>query len=205
VVLGQRPLPRAGGPLDAYDGATGEPLIRCLAGFLLGLLTYRIAVQPQRWACLSGDFAAGAALALLFAGLIAGLYDLLVFSLFPVVVLALFLNRGYVGRLLGCRPLYWLGIISYSIYLIHPYLVEPKQVLAAWLLVHLPGARSDVSASIIIYATLFFLSALAYRWIEAPGRHTVMRLCNGFRSSKSDRPTGRGPRDALAHVARDWT
>jgi len=175
------------GPLDAYDGATGEPLLRCLAGFLLGLLAYRVAVKSQRRAWLSGDIAAGASLALLFAGLAAGFYDLLVFSLFPLVVLALFLNRGYVGRVVGCQLLHWLGTISYSIYLIHPYLVEPKKVLAARLLVYVPDVASDVSASIIAYGTLFLVSALAYRCIEVPGRHVVMRLCAGLKSPKAHR------------------
>ena len=178
------------GPLDAYDGATAEPLIRCLAGFLLGLLAYRVAIRPQRRAWLSGDIAAGVALALLLAGLAAGLYDLLVLSLFPLVVLALYLNRGYVGKILGCPLLHWLGTISYSIYLIHPYLVEPKKALASRLLVYVPDAPSDVSASIIAYGTLFFVSALAYRWIEVPGRHAVMGLWDGFLSSRAHRQVG---------------
>jgi peptidoglycan/LPS O-acetylase OafA/YrhL len=53
------------GPLDAYDGATWEPLLRCLAGFLIGLLSYRFVASQRASGWLSGDVACGATLSLL--------------------------------------------------------------------------------------------------------------------------------------------
>lgn len=164
------------GPLDAYDGATLEPLLRCFGGFVLGLVTYRLSGSPRASALAGHDVTIAAALALLVAGLACDVHDLLIYPLFALLVLGLFANRSYVGWLFGCRPVYWLGMVSYSIYLLHPYLVAPRSTLDASLQSFLPEPAAGVVTAIAIYGILALTSTLAYHLIEEPGRRWVRSL-----------------------------
>lgn len=164
------------GPLDAYDGGTLEPLLRCFGGFVLGLVTYRVAHSPRAVAIAGHDLTIAAALGLLVAGLAAGVHDLLIYPLFALLVLGLFGNRGYVGRIFACRPVYWLGVVSYSIYLLHPYLVAPRSELEASLETLLPRPWPGLVTAAAIYAVLFAASTFAYHGIEEPGRRWVRRM-----------------------------
>jgi peptidoglycan/LPS O-acetylase OafA/YrhL len=164
------------GPLDAYDGATLEPLLRCLGGFVLGLVTYRLSRSPRATAIAGHDLTIAAALGLLVAGLAAGVHDLLIYPLFALLVLGLFGNRGYVGWLFGCRPVYWVGVVSYSIYLLHPYLVAPRARLDSVLQGAFPEPCAQLVTAVVIYGLLFATSALAYHAIEEPGRRWVRSL-----------------------------
>jgi len=164
------------GPLDAYDGATLEPLLRCLGGFMLGLVTFRLAQSPRAVAIAGHDLSIAAALGLLVAGLAAGVHDLVIYPLFALLVLGLFGNRGYVGRIFACRPVYWLGVVSYSVYLLHPYLVAPRSALDVSLQGLLPEPWAELITSAAIYAVLLAASTLAYHAIEEPGRRWVRQM-----------------------------
>jgi peptidoglycan/LPS O-acetylase OafA/YrhL len=164
------------GPLDAYDGATCEPLLRCLGGFLLGMLAFRVAQSPRMPGWLCGDAATGAIAVLLVAGLAADLHDLLILPLFPLLLLGFFRNQGCVGRLVGCRPVHWLGVVSYSIYLVHPYLVLPKRDLESLAQIWLPASGADFGASVASYAAMLLASWATFYFVEEPGRRTINRL-----------------------------
>jgi peptidoglycan/LPS O-acetylase OafA/YrhL len=164
------------GPLDAYDGTTIEPILRCLGGFTLGLLTFRLTRSPRILAWASCDPVAGAAVVLLAAGFAAGAYDLIVYPLFAAVVLALYGNRGRVGRAFGCRPVHWMGLISYSLYLLHLYFVGPRQWLGHWFQARLPAGWAAVATDATVCAALLGASALAYRVVEEPGRRCAQRV-----------------------------
>jgi peptidoglycan/LPS O-acetylase OafA/YrhL len=164
------------GPLDAYDGATMEPVLRCLAGFMLGLLMFRLAQSRGVRELVARDAVVGVVLALLVIGLVIGAHDLAIYPLFAVLVLGLYANRGRCGRALGCRFLYWLGTVSYSLYLLHPFLILPRRGMDAALQAWLPASWSYVITSLAIYAALFAASDLSYRLIEQPGRRWVGRL-----------------------------
>lgn len=164
------------GPLDAYDGATLEPVLRCLAGFVLGLLMFRLAQSERICACVARDDVVAAVTAAIVIGLTAGAHDLLIYPLFAVLVLGLYANRGLCGRVFGWRPLYWLGSVSYSLYLLHPFLILPRRSMDAALQAWLPASWTYWITSFAIYAALFVASDLSYRLIEQPGRRWVSRL-----------------------------
>ncbi|GAA2605170.1 hypothetical protein Adu01nite_36960 [Paractinoplanes durhamensis] len=78
------------------------------------------------------------------------------------------------------RSLAWVGVISYSLYLIH----VPVFVLAGpWLRDHFHGA-AQIPAATVFLAALLGLSWLAYRYIELPGQRLGKRY---------DRPGEPGP------------
>ena len=163
------------GPLDAYDGATMEPVLRCLAGFMLGLLMFRLAQSESIRKRVARDAVVGAIMALLVVGLVVGAHDLLIYPLFAALVLGLYANRGRCGQAVGCRFLYWLGTVSYSLYLLHPFVILPRRSMDAALQAWMPQSWSYVITSFAIYALLFAVSDLSYRLIEQPGRRWLTR------------------------------
>jgi peptidoglycan/LPS O-acetylase OafA/YrhL len=164
------------GPLDAYDGTTIEPILRCFGGFLLGMLTYRLAQSTRALAIASHDASVALVIGLLAAGFATGAHDLAVYPLFALLVLGLYGNRGWIGRLLGCRPIHWLGVVSYSVYLLHAYLVPARGALEDRLQHWLPGLWGTIAASFMVYGLLLLGSGLTYRAIEEPGRRCLQRL-----------------------------
>ena len=110
----------ASGPLDVNDSDSVLTLLRCLAGFSLGVLTYRVADHPLCKAVIdrSGGFAAVCgliALALLLPGA-----DVLVVCLMPALVLSCYYDGPAARAVMANRLSFHLGLISYSIYLWHP-------------------------------------------------------------------------------------
>ena len=108
------------GPLDVNDSDSVLTLLRCLAGFSLGVLTYRVADHPLCKAVIGrrGGFAAVCgliALALLLPGA-----DVLVVCLMPALVLSCYYDGPAARAVMANRLSFHLGLISYSIYLWHP-------------------------------------------------------------------------------------
>jgi peptidoglycan/LPS O-acetylase OafA/YrhL len=72
---------------------------------------------------------------------------------------------GLVGRALGCRPLRWLGVRSYGIYLWHyPVIVLTSPANSAQ---DLPRAAVQVGASVV-------LAALSWKFVEEPVRQGAL-------------------------------
>ncbi len=81
---------------------------------------------------------------------------------------------GSVGGMLGWRPLRWVGVRSYGIYLWHWPVIALTSAVAG------PGA-TGIGIAAIETATAIMLAAASWRWIENPIIH------NGFRATASAR------------------
>lgn len=164
-----------GGPLDASSGEVPGPLLRCLAGFMLGMLCFRLAGHPGI-AWLGSDGAA-----LLLGGLLAVLWlfgpsDAQIYPLLPAVVLCLALNRGHAAALFSRAPLHRLGVLSYAIYLLHYQFAGALHWLEQALGARLPAGLGPVLAAAAIYGLLLGTAWLAHRLVELPGRRLVRGL-----------------------------
>jgi len=168
--------------------------IRCVLGFALGVACWRIhtlgPVQPRSPG--TGVMTVvELALVLAVAGFVAAAgttpLSFLAPFVFAAAVLVFALEGGMVSRLFRTRPLRWLGIWSYSIYMTHflVVLLLPKfikRVLGLDLWTAMPLAngqfekvfgRNDIEGTLLYGLTLaatLALSALTYRWVEVPGR-----------------------------------
>jgi peptidoglycan/LPS O-acetylase OafA/YrhL len=80
-------------------------------------------------------------------------------------------NRAALGKRLG--------LLSYSIYLLHPVLVAPHHGLVGELGARVSAPWAVVLVSTGTFALLFALSELTYRFIERPGRRWVQQLGRG--------------------------
>lgn len=163
------------GPLDIFGPGTAYPLLRCLAGFTVGILAYSLATNgptiPMAARRYLGDVLGLAIFVLLFVHN----SDLLIELLFVPLVIMLTFPHGLVERVLSHGFVHWLGVISYSIYLIHEYvhdlLKEPVRGFAAAR--HL-GNPSAIHGAITMVVTVF-AGAVTYYAIEQPARNLLRK------------------------------
>jgi peptidoglycan/LPS O-acetylase OafA/YrhL len=168
-------------PADPYAGwvASVRGATLFTAGWLIYLL-YAGSAPIRQAAGLLTD-----AMAVLFVLLVMGGSSGLtsrqaVVVLAPFLILGLTDGRSVTARLLASRPVHALGLISYSLYLLH----QPVTImLFHWL----PGLqRSDaLRISVSLLATVAVATG-SYLWIEVPARNGLRRLL------------GRAPRDTYS-------
>lgn len=178
-----------GTPLDERTSAGSLP--RCLAGFGLGVLASHL--RPQAWLQRLRGPGASFAEALALAGTIAfvllaqGPLVLAAPVLFLAVVLVFSAEGGLVSRLLATAPFVRLGLLSYSIYMVHIFVIRRMgdayvvvQKLSGIRMVEpcsfMPARQCFAAGPVPLFSEGLFLGAvigvswLAWRTIEEPGR-----------------------------------
>jgi peptidoglycan/LPS O-acetylase OafA/YrhL len=165
----------AAGRLDVVNGDTLYPLLRAVAGFTIGLALFRVAGRLDRL----GPAAQDGLLVAVLAGIVAvcatasamGPGDFVLYGLFAVLVAVLSRDGRLAQFLFGNALVYHLGLISYSIYLIHPLFVS--FAVMAWR--HFGQTQSVfIAATAVCCAAIWLLSYLSYRLVEMPGRRWVI-------------------------------
>jgi peptidoglycan/LPS O-acetylase OafA/YrhL len=160
--------PRLGLDTTTTAGDVG----RCFTEFVMGVGCYR-AIRVRRIAQLVGRDAVAAGLLFAAAAMMALRIDLFAALLFPVVVASLACNRGRVAAALGTRIPYFLGVISFSIYLLHSILRPLElEIVRALHPAPLSGAVALLFA-LVGSLTVIPFAWLAYVCVERPGRAFV--------------------------------
>ena len=162
---------RTGDYFNQWKGAYA--ILRCLPEFLSGTLLYS-AYQGGVFApVLATDTALAAVMLLLGALLHLAAPDIGIIALFPLLILTAVRNRGRFAPLLNSAPLLWLGDISYSLYLLHWFVLfvttEAVRLLPGIDLAKLPLDTSLLLMAAMIAVSLL-LATLSFRFIEVTGR-----------------------------------
>jgi peptidoglycan/LPS O-acetylase OafA/YrhL len=167
---------RTGGYFNQWNGAYA--ILRCLPEFLAGMLLYSAYRSGLFASGLATDAALAAVVVLLAALLHLGASDLAIIPLFPLLILAAVRNAGRFSPLLNSPPLVWLGDISYSLYLLHWFVLFVTTEIARRLpgldFAKLPRAPSLALIALLIAVSLA-LATLSFRFIEVTGRHWLRR------------------------------
>jgi peptidoglycan/LPS O-acetylase OafA/YrhL len=165
-------------PLDIDWSGSVWPLVRCLTEFSLGVLAYSVFIglspgQASSLALLTDPMA----VALLIL-LVLHKTDIVVVAAAAVLMLALAADqtRALTSRLLACTPIFFLGEISYSIYLLHIQEFRVLRLIEARLLHHLPPHIADSVALLGFFCVLFASACMTYYFIEKPGRRLIRGL-----------------------------
>jgi peptidoglycan/LPS O-acetylase OafA/YrhL len=156
----------AGGDMNQWDGPMA--LWRCLPQFFLGCIAYRVYRQ--------GSVDAGAWASPIFAAALLMLYfdcgDVVMATLFPLIILCAVTAGGLSSRILNARPVVWLGEISFSVYLVHGLVQHATtHALNAFELdqTEMSVGNSWLALALMLFA-VFAVSILSYRWFEKPMR-----------------------------------
>jgi peptidoglycan/LPS O-acetylase OafA/YrhL len=166
-----------------------EAILRCLAGFGLGVILYAIRSRIDRlsdWT-LTALQLAGAAIVLVT--MVGGFNDTLVIPGFVLLVGATWPDRGLLARPLQTGPMHWLGEISYSVYLNHLWVLGGWRFVTERVLMVL-GAGPHMTRAVILaggVASVLIVSHFTYRYIEGPARLAIVRRYAAHRARRDDR------------------
>jgi peptidoglycan/LPS O-acetylase OafA/YrhL len=161
---------------DNLDFTMDFGLARCVLEFTIGIGVYQFYLL---WAGsgsrLGTDWAFGAVACATLLVLHFPTSDLLVPPLFAMLILCAALNAGKTRRILDTRVFRFLGDISYSIYLLQIFWVY---CWLAWIDLHWRPDHAGMSPAYselllwlaVIVVGVLCTAALAYRWVEIPGR-----------------------------------
>lgn len=166
-------------------------LMRCVAGFMLGLAAYEIWVNAKARAMQLLQISQS----LVFVGIILSMHfnlnDILLVFLFFMLILSTANDEGLVARALSQPLLVHLGMISYSIYMLH-YVVLHFAQQYRWFLFDYWVSNGFVEAqtlSLLIVVLLFFgillVSEASYRIIEIPARQYLQKKLSQLGSGAS--------------------
>jgi peptidoglycan/LPS O-acetylase OafA/YrhL len=140
-------------------------LFRVMSEFALGVLGFRLmrGVAPS----LKFDMLAGGALIACLA---------IPFDIGKVIAIGIFVpavaaSAGPARELLGSRPLVALGIISYSIYMVHFLLFKLDQNFTHWMGLEHPSALVGVTLTLGSCAVVTAAAAGVYWTVERPARN----------------------------------
>ena len=150
------------------------PLLRCISEFTLGLLVCRISRTSIGQSIARNGWCATAMFLTLLLLFITPGTTLAIIALYPVIILGLVKDRGLAAQALSSKPVFWLGRMSFSIYLIHPFFLAlhgRALILMRPFHVAHPYRIADIW---IVVATLI-VSPLTWRFIEIPFNKALRR------------------------------
>ncbi len=164
------------GPMDITGLGTPYPLLRCLASFVMGMTATRLAVRARAGAAGNWRYAGDVTFAVVLLLWITPGTDVLLIAAFVALVVALSFERSLTARVLATPVIYWLGEISYSIYLVHvPIENLVRRPLKAQLnLHHIPHAYS--LAGVVPLVITLLVATLTFYTVEKPARRAVRSL-----------------------------
>ncbi|NEO86253.1 MAG: acyltransferase [Spirulina sp. SIO3F2] len=154
-------------------------LVRCAAECITGILTYRVYQSGQFKAIFQND---GFLICSLLVSLGIMSFDWqipLSIPVFCLMLLALSHNQGMGQTVLSSKPLSFLGMISYSIYLTHWFLI--KVLVSFWTIKvgekYLAGASWELSSAIalLLVGVVIGISTATYYGVEFPMRKRLKR------------------------------
>lgn len=164
------------GPMDIFWMPSMLPLLRCLCEFMLGLATYRLSRNPAAIRLLSQPLNAYLIAAITFTSLFLTDADILVVLCIPAFLLVLTVGDNLVTRFMGSRVVFFLGEISYSLYMLHPQFLRIRRIVDAKLAPRLGEGPADAVALCLLYGGLIICSYAAYRLVEKPCRNYLRRV-----------------------------
>jgi len=172
----------SGGPLDVVNGNSLYPMLRAVCGFAIGLAIFRFGDLVDRLSVTTQDMLVIALPLAIIAVGVADASDRLMYLLYIPLVAVLSRDGRMAQLLFGNALVYRLGIISYSIYLIHPLFVS--FTIRTWRHFGQIG-WVYVVASLVAFAIILVLAELSYRFIEMPGRSWITKRFIPRRSDAS--------------------
>jgi len=169
------------GPLDVVSGDSFYPLLRAIAGFTLGQAIFRCSASLQPLPMIFQDILVVLIVLAICVAAVVSADDLPVYLLFIPLVAVLSYDGRLAQLLFGNGFIYDIGLVSYSLYLLHPLFIS----FAVRASRYFGETKSSYLVSTLIcIAAIWLLSKLSYRFVEMPSRMLVTTLL-GRRKKRS--------------------
>lgn len=164
------------GPLHVYGTGTAFLVLRCLGGFTLGMVGFRLAQHPEVKRQAGRMFAGDVAMASVIMLMLVPNSDVALVLLFMPLIITLAEQQSLSAAFLSSPVMHWLGLISYSLYLVHQPidLHLRKPMFALMEKFNVPHAYT--AAAIAISIPVIIVAVASYYGIEKPGRTWSRRL-----------------------------
>jgi len=165
--------PGVSGPLDIAAGYSVLPVVRCVAEFTIGLALFTcVDAIKNRF---RNNMSSLLLMVVIVVVLAMPSADVL-FVLLSAVLIAALLNDTIVTRAFAWRPIFFLGELSYAIYLWHRILFGFYNAIFARLSAHSGHLIAKLGAMACFWAILIGVAYASYRLIEVPGRRFVRNI-----------------------------
>ncbi|MDI7775227.1 acyltransferase [Asticcacaulis sp. EMRT-3] len=155
------------GQLDVVHSYAPGTILRCLASFYIGLVAFRFRHRIPA-------AAANVAMALALILLCFRNTDLWLVAVFAVLIMGLSHDQGPLARLLQNPVIYWLGLVSYALYLVHDLIQKIiLKSMPAW------GVGDSLSRSSWVWISIAIslaVAAVAHYGFEKPSRRWARGL-----------------------------
>lgn len=144
------------------------PFFRAIVGFVGGWLSFRIAsTTSARMPAIAADAVFVAVFAVIYLAVpIIGQDAWFLITIYPLMVFALATTQCRAATMLASRPIEWLGQISFSIYLIHPIILNALEAFDAKAVAI--GSRANWIMLAVPLTVL--VSAISHAFFERPLR-----------------------------------
>ncbi len=148
---------------------------RCVLSFTLGMLICRLRSEAGRHltAPIGSAWSVIGSLIAVVLAMHFHIADWAIALLYCWLVAAMAMGNGITTRLVSSRPLYFLGVISYSIYLDHALVQRAWQFVWYKYASHHFNQAESVAALVCLLGLTVVLASLTYRFIEVPGRKNL--------------------------------
>jgi peptidoglycan/LPS O-acetylase OafA/YrhL len=155
--------------MGIWNERTFGPLLRCLLEFSLGIVTYRLYTKDDIIQKIQKPIASLISCILILSLLLIKNTDVLIIFLFPILILSLTNPEALISKILASWPIYSLGVISYSLYLIHlmTYFFKPE-IMGFINEHHIP--HNYLVTLIIQIIISVVVASFCYMLIEKPAR-----------------------------------
>jgi peptidoglycan/LPS O-acetylase OafA/YrhL len=161
-------------PLHLTERTFDFSIARVLPEFLIGVLAYRARDHLIAWAG-NVNITFSGAIAFLIVCVVAMAPDALIVAGLVIVIVCGAAITGSLATALSWRPLLYLGEISYSLYLVHAFVLS-----ATYSAFKIPRIAAYVPASlrdVLVIALVLWSASVLYHFVEKPGRAFI---CNAF-------------------------
>ena len=165
-------------PMNIYYASTPYPLIRCLCEFGVGLVTFRLALSDKVKGLISSTLVSVVLFMTSFTLLFIRDTDVIFIATIPFIIIVLSTaSDNLISRLFAWKPVFFLGEISYAVYLLHFEFLRVRVLGKPWLIHHnVQPVLAEVTASSMFLVGLLFTSYVAFRFLEVPARRAIRRL-----------------------------
>jgi peptidoglycan/LPS O-acetylase OafA/YrhL len=180
-----------GSPGQDWLPSINRDLLRGLAGFGMGMVCWHVWNRGLEKAWRQAPAAAALGMEVLAVGLVLAALALsmplpVIDFAFAFLVLAFAADRGALSRLLARAPFVWIGVLSYSIYLVHLLvLLSVRTLLRA--VAPAPDPLLSMLAVFAVFALTIAVAYVTWRLVESPARNWSRRRAAAMGAGPEER------------------